>query len=54
MTVSDGSAGDLRNRDIFEERIEMVRRRWTEDAIVLDGNYYKAPYPASGNVSAGK
>ncbi len=45
-TVSDGSADDLKNRDIFEERVAMVLRCWEEDSVVLDGNYYQAPYPA--------
>jgi alkanesulfonate monooxygenase SsuD/methylene tetrahydromethanopterin reductase-like flavin-dependent oxidoreductase (luciferase family) len=44
-TVSDGSADDIRNRDIFEERTEMLLRCWTEASVALDGKYYKAPYP---------
>ena len=49
-TVSDGSAEDIKNRDIFEERVEMVLRCWQE-MVVLDGRYYKAPYPLDTGVS---
>jgi len=44
-TVSDGSANDVKNRDMFEERVDMVLKCWTQDSVDLDGNYYKAPYP---------
>jgi len=49
-TVSDGSADDLKNRDIFEERVDMVLRCWEDESVVLDGNYYKAPYPLDTGV----
>jgi alkanesulfonate monooxygenase SsuD/methylene tetrahydromethanopterin reductase-like flavin-dependent oxidoreductase (luciferase family) len=49
-TVSDGSAEDIKNRDIFEERVEMVLRCWQEETVVLDGRYYKAPYPLDTGV----
>jgi len=49
-TVSDGSKDDLKNRDIFEERMSMLRKCWTEESVVLDGNYYQAPYPAGKGV----
>ena len=44
-TVSDGSAADRKNRDVFEERVDMVLKCWTENSVALDGHYYKAPYP---------
>ncbi len=44
-TLSDGSAGDQRNREIFEERVEMVLDCWTKDSVELNGKYYQAPYP---------
>ncbi len=44
-TVSDGSADDEKNREVFEERTEMVLRCWTEDTVELKGRYYEAPYP---------
>ena len=40
-----GEKDDLRNRKIFEERTEMLLKCWTEDSIVLDGDFYQAPYP---------
>jgi alkanesulfonate monooxygenase SsuD/methylene tetrahydromethanopterin reductase-like flavin-dependent oxidoreductase (luciferase family) len=49
-TVSDDSADDRRNRDIFEERTEMLIKCWTESSVALDGNYYKAPYPVDTGV----
>jgi alkanesulfonate monooxygenase SsuD/methylene tetrahydromethanopterin reductase-like flavin-dependent oxidoreductase (luciferase family) len=50
-TVSDGSAEDQKNRDIFEERVEMVLKCWEEDSVVLDGRYYQAPYPLKTGVA---
>ena len=44
-TGSDGSSGDLKNREIFEERVEMVLDCWTKDSVELKGKYYEAPYP---------
>ena len=49
-TVSDGSAADHKNRDIFEERVAMVLKCWEEDSVTLDGNYYQAPYPLATGV----
>ena len=49
-TVSDGSAGDHKNRDIFEERIEMVLKCWEEDSVALDGATYQAPFPLATGV----
>jgi alkanesulfonate monooxygenase SsuD/methylene tetrahydromethanopterin reductase-like flavin-dependent oxidoreductase (luciferase family) len=49
-TVSDGSANDIRNRDIFEERTRMLIECWTKDSVELNGNYYKAPYPYDSGV----
>lgn len=44
-TVSDGSANDLKNREIFEERVKMVLDCWTKDSVELNGQFYQAPYP---------
>ena len=49
-TVSDGSAADRANRDIFEERTDMLIKCWTEESVVLDGKYYQAPYPLATGV----
>ena len=40
-----GKKDDVRNREIFEERMEMLIKCWTEDSIELDGQFYQAPYP---------
>jgi alkanesulfonate monooxygenase SsuD/methylene tetrahydromethanopterin reductase-like flavin-dependent oxidoreductase (luciferase family) len=49
-TVSDGSADDQKNRDIFEERVDMVVRCWENESVVLDGDHYQAPYPLETGV----
>ncbi len=40
-----GEKDDVRNRAIFEERVEMLLKCWTEESLVLDGEFYQAPYP---------
>tara|TARA_B100000029_G_scaffold472369_1_gene512823 strand:+ start:1519 stop:2745 length:1227 start_codon:yes stop_codon:yes gene_type:complete len=49
-TVSDGSENDKRNREIFEERVEMILKCWTEESVRLDGKHYQAPYPLETGV----
>jgi alkanesulfonate monooxygenase SsuD/methylene tetrahydromethanopterin reductase-like flavin-dependent oxidoreductase (luciferase family) len=49
-TVSDGSDEDELNREIFEERVEMVLECWQTESTVLDGKYYQAPYPLETGV----
>jgi alkanesulfonate monooxygenase SsuD/methylene tetrahydromethanopterin reductase-like flavin-dependent oxidoreductase (luciferase family) len=49
-TVSDGGAADRKNREVFEERVEMILKCWTEQSTVLDGKYYQAPYPLETGV----
>ncbi len=49
-TVSDGSDADKLNREIFEERVEMILKCWTEESVRLDGKYYQAPYPLDTGV----
>jgi alkanesulfonate monooxygenase SsuD/methylene tetrahydromethanopterin reductase-like flavin-dependent oxidoreductase (luciferase family) len=44
-TVSDGSAADERNRQIFEERVGMVIDAWTQESVRVKGDFYEAPYP---------
>ncbi len=50
-TLSDGSAADQKNRDIFEERVDMLLKCWENDSVVLDGSYYKAPYPSDRGIA---
>jgi alkanesulfonate monooxygenase SsuD/methylene tetrahydromethanopterin reductase-like flavin-dependent oxidoreductase (luciferase family) len=47
-TVSDGSAADKKNRDVFEERVDQMIAAWTEESVVFEGPTYKAPFPRSG------
>lgn len=49
-TVSDGSDNDKRNREIFEERVEMILKCWTEESVRLEGKHYEAPYPLDTGV----
>jgi alkanesulfonate monooxygenase SsuD/methylene tetrahydromethanopterin reductase-like flavin-dependent oxidoreductase (luciferase family) len=49
-TASDGSANDSKNREIFEERVQMVLDCWTKDSVRLDGKYYQAPYPLESGI----
>jgi len=44
-STSDGSAADILNRQIFEERLEMIIDCWTKDSVELNGQFYQAPYP---------
>ncbi|MEK9831252.1 MAG: LLM class flavin-dependent oxidoreductase [Rhodospirillaceae bacterium] len=44
-TVSDGSAADDRNRQIFEERVNQVIDAWTQETVRTKGEFYEAPYP---------
>jgi alkanesulfonate monooxygenase SsuD/methylene tetrahydromethanopterin reductase-like flavin-dependent oxidoreductase (luciferase family) len=47
-TLSDGSAADRLNRDIFEEQVELMIRAWTEDALTFKGSRYQVPFPHEG------
>ena len=49
-TLSDGSNDDERNRRIFEERVGMVVKCWTEASVRLQGDYYEAPYPLDSGI----
>ncbi|MCA9772940.1 MAG: LLM class flavin-dependent oxidoreductase [Myxococcales bacterium] len=41
----DGSATDEQNRDVYEEKLEIVMKAWTQDAWDHKGHYYQVPYP---------
>jgi alkanesulfonate monooxygenase SsuD/methylene tetrahydromethanopterin reductase-like flavin-dependent oxidoreductase (luciferase family) len=49
-TVSDKSAADHQNREIFEERVMQVIEAWTNESISFDGKYYKVPFPRDTGV----
>ncbi|HTY54710.1 MAG TPA: LLM class flavin-dependent oxidoreductase [Candidatus Binataceae bacterium] len=44
-TLSDGSSDDARNRQVFEERTEMLLKCWAEDSVAIDAPHYQIPYP---------
>ncbi len=44
-TSSDGGEVDVRNRELFEERVLQVVDCWKNETVSFDGKYYKAPYP---------
>ena len=50
-TLSDGSSDDERNREIFEERVNMVLECWKQDSVRLEGKYYQAPFPLEEGIA---
>jgi len=40
-----GGAGDAQNRDVYDEKLEIVKKAWTQDAFDHDGRCYQVPYP---------
>jgi alkanesulfonate monooxygenase SsuD/methylene tetrahydromethanopterin reductase-like flavin-dependent oxidoreductase (luciferase family) len=44
-TLSDGSAVDKANRDIFEEQVELILKAWTEEAFDFKGRRVQVPFP---------
>ena len=44
-TLGDKSSADEMNRRVFEERVEMLLKCWTEESVELKGDYYEAPFP---------
>lgn len=42
------SEANERNREIFEEYLDVVIKAWTEDSFNHNGKHYQAPYPATG------
>ncbi|MBS28356.1 MAG: hypothetical protein CL566_05430 [Alphaproteobacteria bacterium] len=49
-STSDGSDVDKQNREIFEERLQMVLDCWTQDSVELNGAHYQAPFPIETGV----
>jgi alkanesulfonate monooxygenase SsuD/methylene tetrahydromethanopterin reductase-like flavin-dependent oxidoreductase (luciferase family) len=46
--TGQGDKGDQANRDIFDEKLEIVQKAWTEDCFSYDGQHYKVPFPYEG------
>jgi alkanesulfonate monooxygenase SsuD/methylene tetrahydromethanopterin reductase-like flavin-dependent oxidoreductase (luciferase family) len=47
---SDGSALDRRNREVYEEVVQLVRKAWTEESIDFKGKYYQVPFPYENGI----
>ncbi|MFT4571506.1 MAG: alkanesulfonate monooxygenase SsuD [Candidatus Binatia bacterium] len=43
--TGQGDKSDDQNRDVYDEKLEIVRKAWTEDAFDHDGTNYQVPYP---------
>jgi alkanesulfonate monooxygenase SsuD/methylene tetrahydromethanopterin reductase-like flavin-dependent oxidoreductase (luciferase family) len=44
-TASDGSEFDKRNREVYEEVVEIVKKAWTEETIEYKGKHFEIPFP---------
>jgi alkanesulfonate monooxygenase SsuD/methylene tetrahydromethanopterin reductase-like flavin-dependent oxidoreductase (luciferase family) len=44
-THSTGDADDVKNRDIFEEQVDMVVEAWTKESIEHNSKLWQIPYP---------
>jgi alkanesulfonate monooxygenase SsuD/methylene tetrahydromethanopterin reductase-like flavin-dependent oxidoreductase (luciferase family) len=44
-TMSDGSADDSKNRDIFEEQVDLVMKAWKEESFDYKSDLWEYPYP---------
>lgn len=49
-TLSDKSADDERNREIFEEQVGIVLKAWTEDSFDYKSDLWEYPYPHDSGV----
>ncbi|WP_167042348.1 LLM class flavin-dependent oxidoreductase [Salinibacterium sp. ZJ454] len=41
-------SADVRNREIFNEYLDVMIKAWTEDAFTYSGEHYQVPFPATG------
>jgi len=44
-TLSDGSAADRRNRELFEERTRILLQCWQQESVAIKESHYEIPYP---------
>jgi alkanesulfonate monooxygenase SsuD/methylene tetrahydromethanopterin reductase-like flavin-dependent oxidoreductase (luciferase family) len=44
-------ASDQRNREIYDEHIEVIRKAWTQDSWDHDGQHYQVPFPYAEGVA---
>jgi alkanesulfonate monooxygenase SsuD/methylene tetrahydromethanopterin reductase-like flavin-dependent oxidoreductase (luciferase family) len=43
-----GTESDRRNREIYTEFVEVIKKAWTEDAFNYDGKHIQVPFPYEG------
>jgi alkanesulfonate monooxygenase SsuD/methylene tetrahydromethanopterin reductase-like flavin-dependent oxidoreductase (luciferase family) len=42
---------DTRNREIYDEHVEVIRKSWTEDSWDHDGTHYQVPFPFKDGIA---
>jgi alkanesulfonate monooxygenase SsuD/methylene tetrahydromethanopterin reductase-like flavin-dependent oxidoreductase (luciferase family) len=47
-TTSDQGELDRRNKELFFEHYELMKKAWTQDYFTHDTEHYKVPFPADG------
>lgn len=47
-TLSDQSPDDKKNREIFEEQVNLLVEAWTQDSISHNSELWQVPYPQPG------
>ncbi|WP_179476301.1 LLM class flavin-dependent oxidoreductase [Mycolicibacterium vinylchloridicum] len=48
LIASGNPASDAKNREIFNEYLEVLLKAWTEDAFSYNGKYFQVPFPFTG------
>ncbi len=43
--------GNAKNREIYNEYLDVIVKAWTEDSFNFAGKHYQAPYPATGTAN---
>lgn len=41
-------SSDARNREIYDEYVQIIKLAWTQDAFAFDGKHFQVPYPYKG------
>ncbi|MHB8692205.1 MAG: LLM class flavin-dependent oxidoreductase [Solirubrobacteraceae bacterium] len=44
-SLVDGAEADQRNREIYNEHVDVILKAWTHDSWEHDGKHYQVPYP---------
>lgn len=48
LIASGNPASDAKNREIFNEYLEVLLKAWTEDAFNYNGKHFQVPFPFTG------